>query len=208
MGFLDVFKQKKAADLFENPDARVRASKGSLNSGTLLQIMATLAQNPEHKVARTDDRFLNDMLQETPQRILDYQNSQIDKTTRGVVGSVLASAPLERAANTIGIADANALDAKARYSTQTAGRDIQLRNNYLTAKQRRLDMYNAAVADAENKMIQNNNTKTANLGAIGANYYNELQKVMANEVGIYQRDKNQEYSMGLMQKMLARVNKI
>lgn len=171
-----------------DPFARIRSLKGNLYKATLFSILGNALQSKKYAIPGIQDKYLDQMITETPQHIKDYQNAQIDQTTRGTVQSVLATAPLNRAANVIAVANANALGAKGRLAVEQAERDIQRKNNYLTAKQRTLDRYNAMVAEKENQETQNANNQNANFGAIGTNLQNELARVKSNEYAIYDRN--------------------
>lgn len=179
-------KKKKETDL-DDPFVRIGLAKGNLLKGTIASLISNFAMDPKHKYPKINDMYLDDMVTETPQRIKDYQNQQIDKSTRGVVQSVLSTTPINKAANIVAVADANAVEAKANLAANQDLRDIGLKNNYLAAKQRRIDTFEAMKTDAENRMIQNQNTKIGNTGAIATNYFNELQRSMANEFAIQDR---------------------
>lgn len=178
---------QKPIDL-NDPFARMRALKGNLYGSTLFSILGNAAQSKKYAIPGIQDKYLDAMITETPQHIKDYQNAQIDQTTRGTINSVLATNPLNRAANTIAVANANALGAKGRLAVEQAERDIQRKNTYLTAKQRTLDRYNALVAEKQNQETQNANNQAANYGAIGTNLFNELGRVKSNEFAIYDRN--------------------
>lgn len=171
-----------------DPFARIKAQKGSLYGATLFSVLGNAAQSKKYAIPGIQDKYLDSMVTETPQHMKDYQNAQIDQTTRGTIQSVLATNPLNRAANTIAVANANALGAKGRLAVEQAERDIQRKNTYLGAKQRTLDRYNAMVAEKQNQETQNVNNQNANYGAIGTNLQNELGRVKANEFAIYDRN--------------------
>lgn len=171
-----------------DPLSRVRALKGNLLRASLYSVLGNAAQSKKYAIPGIQDTYLDAMITETPQHVKDYQNAQIDATTRGTVQSVLATNPLNRAANTIAVANANALGAKGRLAVEQAERDIQRKNTYLGAKQRTLDRYNAMVAEKQNQETQNANNQAANYGAIGTNLENELGRVKSNEYAIYDRN--------------------
>jgi len=189
MGQFDFLKNPAIFDALDNPSSRIAGAKKNLGMATLFGVLSNFAQNKKYAVAPIQDTYLNNFVQSTPQYLKDYSNSQIDRSTRGVVSNVLASNPLNRAANTIAVADAQAANAKANLAVNEDKRDIGLRNAYLQAKQRRLDQFGAATADAENRMTQNSNTQIANYGALGTNYANEMQKAVGNEWAAYDRNK-------------------
>lgn len=189
MGQFDYLKNPAIFDGLDNPFARIAGAKKNLGMSTLFGVLSNFAQNKKYAVAPIQDTYLNNFVQSTPQYLKDYSNAQIDRSTRGVVSNVLASNPLNRSANTIAVADAQAANAKANLAVNEDKRDIGLRNAYLQAKQRRLDQFGAGTADAENRMIQNSNTQIANYGALGTNYANEMQKAVGNEWAAYDRNK-------------------
>lgn len=175
-------------NLRDNVDSRIDQARANLGGGTLIALLGQLFQSTRQAYAPLDNRFLDQKARAIPQSIVDQQNYQIDRSLMGSTEGILRNAPLNRAANTLGALEGNAVNAKSALGLQVGLRNVDLNNRYLDQKDASLQRYNAGVTQADNAMIDNRNTQIGNIAGIGTNYFNELQKSI-NRVNAFKDQK-------------------
>lgn len=181
-----VSKEDALANLTRSSlDGRIAQARQNLGIGSIFGLLGVLGQNPNENIPAYDDRFLDSRVREIPQHIKDQQSYDIDRTLRSTTNNVLASVNLNRAANIIAAANANALNAKSRVAAQNATQDIALKNQYYDLKNASLQRYNKSVADKLNAIRNNKNAQIQGVAGIGTNFFNELQKSISkvNAIG-------------------------
>ena len=159
---------------------RIGESRSNLGKGTLTGLLSTLLQSSRTDVPKQDDRFLDRMVRKTPQYLVDAQNAEVDRTTNSAIGNVLANNPINRASNAVNAIVAQGVEGKNRVAIAQGQQDIGLENTYLGAKQQSLNQYNANTAQAQNMTRDSENTRIGNLGALGTNYFNQVQDSINN----------------------------
>lgn len=189
---------------------RIQESRGNLGKGTLTGLLSTLLQSSRTDVPKQDDRFLDRMVRKTPQHIVDAQNAEVDRTTNAAIGNVLSNNPINRAANAVNAIVAQGVEGKNRVAIAQGQQDIGLENAYLGAKQQSLNQYNANTAQAQNMTRDSENTRIGNLGALGTNYFNQVQDSINNMNMLKDRDaimKSQNYmQMQQWKALMKRIN--
>jgi hypothetical protein len=166
-------------------ESRIAQARSNLGYGTLLGMLGTTLQNANRQVAPVNDRYLDQTADSIPQYVKDQANNNIDRTASASINNVMASgAPLNKAANTYAVINAQATNAKSNLAAQQATTDVSLRNQKLLRKQQRLDRFGNDTANAANMVTDNNNTKIGNVAALGTNYFNQIQKSISNEYAL------------------------
>lgn len=160
----------------ESLDARIAQARQNLGIGSLFGLLGVLGQNTNESIPAYNDRFIDSRIKEVPQYLKDQAAYDIDKTLRTTTNGILSTLAPNRAANILAVANANALGAKSRLAVDNARQDIALKNQYYDLKNASLNKYNNSVADRLNRIRNNRNQQIAGVGALGTNYYNELQK--------------------------------
>lgn len=159
---------------------RIGESRSNLGKGTLTGLLSTLLQSSRTDVPKQDDRFLDRMVRKTPQHLIDAQNAEVDRTTNAAIGNVLSNNPINRSANAVNAIVAQGVEGKNRVAIAQGQQDIGLENAYLGAKQQSLNQYNANTAQAQNMTRDSENTRIGNIGALGTNYFNQVQDSINN----------------------------
>ena len=157
-------------------DSRIDVARKNLGIGSVFGLLGLLGQNTNENIAPLDDRFIDSRIKEIPQHVKDQQGYDIDRTLRTTTSGILGTLNPNRAANALAVVNAQALGAKSRLATNNAMQDIGLKNSYYDLKNASLSRYNKSVAEQINKIRNNKNSQIAGIGALGTNYYNELQK--------------------------------
>lgn len=157
-------------------DARIAQAKRNLGIGSLFGLLGVLGQDANESIAPLDDSYIDSRIRRVPQYIRDQQSYDIDKTLRTTTQGALSTLSPNRAANIVAVANANALSAKSRLGAQNAMQDIALENQYKDLKNASLSKYNNTVASRLNAIRNNKNAQVQGVGALGTNFYNEMQK--------------------------------
>lgn len=168
---------------------RVMEARRNLGAGTLSSLFTTMLQSSGVKTPPRDDTYIDKMIRKTPQYVVDSQNAEVDRTTGAAINNVLSNNPLNRSTNAVNAIVAQGVQGKNQVAERRGQTDIGLENQYLGAKQNSLDRFNANTAQAENQMIDSENTRLGNIGGLATNYFNQVQDSVNNMN--YLKDQNE-----------------
>lgn len=155
--------------------------RGFLTAGTALGVAGDLLQDTDYTVPQLDTRFVDAMPQQMPRTMMDQARRDMRMASRAGVNFAARNAPsFSRAANMIGMNQANQFNAISNLAAQQAGQNMQLRQNFLQQRGALANQQNMLDAQGENMRRQASNQRLASITNRGTAFTQGLGVTDAN----------------------------